>query len=93
MCAGGMGAAVATAGRSFPHLAKRRVVVAVGAKDVALAPRSGREVEDFEPVQRTLQFLVQLDVAVLRHGQRLVAMVAVQTTGLGLHILHVPAAF
>ena len=47
-------------------------------------------VEKFIVVQRTLEFLVDANVGVLRHREGLVTRATVQSTRLRLHVLHVP---
>lgn len=63
MLAGWVSAGIAAA--SFFHVTERRVVVAVGAEDVALAFDAGSEIEQLEVVQWALQLLVQFDISVL----------------------------
>lgn len=67
-----MGAGVAPT--ALLHVPEWRVVVAVGAEDVALALDPRGEVEQLEVVQGAFQFLVKFDVAVLRKRECLVAL-------------------
>ncbi len=70
------------------HVGKGRVVVAVRTEDVTLALDACGEVEDLEVVERALELLMQLDVPVLRKRQRLIALVAEESTRFSLDILH-----
>jgi len=68
------------------------VVVAIGAEWVTLALVSCRPGEEFKVIQRTLQLLVNSDNTVLRKIVGFVAVGAMQTSWLGLHIFHVSPA-
>ena len=72
MKAGRVSAGVAAV--ALPHISKRWVVVTIRAEDVALAFDAGGEVEKFEIVKRAFEFLVKLDVAILRQRERFVAL-------------------
>jgi hypothetical protein len=68
------------------------VVVAVGAEWITLALVSCRPREELKVIQGTLELLVDPNNAVLRKVVGFVTMRTMQTSWLGLHVLHIPSA-
>ena len=69
---------------TFLHIPEGGVTEAIRADGVALPPRARGPEHQLKVIQRAAQLLVQLDGSVLGQAVRVVAVRAVQPTGLGL---------